>query len=269
MSEALLGVLLGGLIGIVGGFSTTLVQLRGSARAKERERRLSLKKEIVLEASLALDKPLTALANVGRFDLTKEQVVAPLQEGPGGWLNKLALVAEAPTQRAVSEALNCSIDCLVELILRRVEVERLDVDLEIVRSQISDAVRWQGEATEFIKALGATAQMDRATFDLRAQWQASEQTLRHARSTEALHLARRLQLQIALYSRLLELRTNYLQRLGEALVEMRKEIDLSANLDEWREIVQESQRRGEAAFRRLLDGLSETPPTSTAAGASE
>ncbi len=122
--SSLFGALVGGLIA----FLTLRAQLRHDAKEKERERKLSLRRDVYLEAVDAIAKGQVFLGAFSRIDLEITKLLEQLQGIPGA-LSKAQLVASEETFAAMDNFGDFMTSSTVDLLALRLRVHHLQGEI--------------------------------------------------------------------------------------------------------------------------------------------
>lgn len=112
-------------------------QLAHDQEAKARDRDLVLRKEIYLAASEAIQAGLNAISNFCNLEMPLGQVARDyVDKSPA--LAKIHVVATVPTAKAMASLNDYIGSSLLELTLVRAPCESVRVDLDLLKSQLSD-----------------------------------------------------------------------------------------------------------------------------------
>jgi DNA repair ATPase RecN len=144
----LFGTLVGGLIA----FFTLRAQLKHEAKEKERERQLTLRRDVYLEAMEAIGKSQFFLGTFSRDDLDIPKILEQLQEIPGA-LSKAQLVASEETFTALDHFGELMASSSIDLLALRLRVNHLREEIEAQNLQISQLEQRFSYVRELVQAV--------------------------------------------------------------------------------------------------------------------
>ena len=211
-----------------------------SRRDKERDRRLSLKKEVFMELASALEKPIEVLSNITNLNLPREQVFAV--GGSLGTTSRLAMIADERTATLAFDALAYYAEACTELIPFRWRTEQSDSAIRDLQQ------RFEFDRTTYSAALARGERLN--DLEVRIQGQLAQRT--HLIAERAGHL-------VALYSETLRHLTEYRSRLGRVLVSLRREIDFGADTEWLNTVLIELDTRQRRALSILISDIQDDP----------
>lgn len=149
---------LGGIVGsLVGGFisyRTLRAQLEHEAREKERERQLTLRRDVYLEAMEAIGKSQTLLGSFSREDFDLPKLLDKLEELPGA-LAKAQLVTSESTFEALEKFGDFMISGCVDLLGSQLRVRHLQGEIKDRQRQISELQQRHENVLVFIHEAGS------------------------------------------------------------------------------------------------------------------
>jgi hypothetical protein len=222
----------GGIVGsLVGGFisyRTLRTQLEYEAKEKERERQLTLRRDVYLEAMEAIGKSQTLLGSFSREDFDPAKLLDKLEEIPGA-LAKTQLVTSEGTFEALDKFGDFMISGCVALLGSHLRVRHLQSEIEDRQRQLSDLQQRHENILVFIHEAGsqdprqrhALSELQRIQSE-QASGQAILQQLfdRHVEATKQLG---REAVKATLDSQV---------EVGKLIIEIRKELELPLR-EEW------------------------------------
>lgn len=129
---SLVGILAGGLIA----FLTLRTQLRHEAKEKERERKLTLRRDVYLEAMEAIGRSQLFLGTFSREDFEIGKLLEQLQDIPGA-LSKAQLVAAEETFAALDRFGDFMMSSTVDLLALRLRVHHLQGEIAAQNEHIA------------------------------------------------------------------------------------------------------------------------------------
>lgn len=134
--ETLVATLLG--VCIAGWIShcTTRTQLKHDAEQRERERKMSLRRDVYLEVSEAIGRTQSMLASFSRNDLNISQLIDKAHENPGS-LNKVHIVGSEETLKALVEYAEFLARKVADLLPLRIRWHDLQEELRWGRETIA------------------------------------------------------------------------------------------------------------------------------------
>lgn len=139
----ILEILVGGAIGVVGALGGSWLQNRYDAKQRERERQLSLRRDVYLEAAeglAGLQEYLGGMADPAR---PMDQLAQAIKGRPG-WQNKIHVVASLPTINAFAEADGYFVSAAVSAIPLRYEIDQAGRQLASLQEREEQLKRYQG-----------------------------------------------------------------------------------------------------------------------------
>lgn len=222
---ALIGFV-GGIVGsLVGGlisYRTLRTQLDHEAKEKERERQLTLRRDVYLEAMEAIGKSQTLLGSFSREDFDLPKLLDRLEEIPGA-LAKAQLVTSESTFEALDKFGDFMISSCVALLGSHLRVQHLQGEIEDRRRQLSELQQRHENILVFIHEAGpkdprqplALSELQRIQSD-QATRQAILQELidRHVEATKQLG------------REAVKATLDAQEEVGKVIIEIRKELEL-------------------------------------------
>jgi hypothetical protein len=220
----LLGILVGGLITLL----ALRIQLWHESKEKERERQLTLRRDVYLDTMEAIGRAQTFLAGFSREDLDVPQLLEKLEGIPSA-LGKAQLVTSEATFEAVEDFGYYLTSSSLDLLLCRLRVKGLQSEIE---SQQGEVAQLESRLAHTNELLGRISQDDaihaRMLLEVSdlgdaltaAQGLLQEMMSRHVEATEELG---RKTLQVTLDAQV---------EIGKIVIQMRREIELPLN-EEW------------------------------------
>lgn len=123
--SGLLGTLLGGIIAYV----TLRSQLRHERREGERDRKLSLRRDIYMETAAAIGRSQLFLGDFSRQDIITQELANQLRDVPGA-LNRAQLVASEETFEALEQFGEFFASRTIALLALRMRVDHLQNEID-------------------------------------------------------------------------------------------------------------------------------------------
>jgi hypothetical protein len=231
------------------------IQLQHDATEKAKERTATLRREVYLRAAEELTKANSHLASLPQADLAKTNAAEGLQ-GFFAAAAKLQLVAEPKTALLVNQLVSAYGELLLRLMARLMPLQKARVDISISddlynKSQ-AEVTRVLGQMAKFNEA----AQVDDRVFGAlqRAFDGYQDQTTKYAADrSEAWEQFNRMNIEFC-RQQLTDLRV-----VGElqipVLVEIRRDLGLTSDLNAYREQMQTQWNRMAAQLESMLRAL--------------
>jgi hypothetical protein len=254
--ETIWGVLLGAVLAFGATFVATRLQLAHDAKQRERERRMSLRRDIFLEAA-------DAVAGTTDYFFKFANVEVPMREltistSKPGWINKLYMVASLETIEAFTQTSLALGAAAFDLLQRRFVLERVNNKLTLVTEQVEAAGREQQSAGEIAAALAKEAPSSEVLEKRKHVQDRWEQSL-HAYEKVIIQqrelIDERLALQKALLEHAIRHSTTYQARLRHALVQLRSELDFSIDLDKFEKLAERIDGQLRPEFQKVFDAI--------------
>jgi hypothetical protein len=261
LTQALIGVgggLLGTLVGGLIAFLTLRTQLRHEAREKERERKLTLRRDVYLEAVASIGKSQLFLGTFSRDDLDIPRILEQLQDLPGA-LSKAQLVASEETFSAMDRFGDFMVSSSIDLLGLRLRVNHLRGEIVAQNAQISQIEKRFSYVREILQPIPredrrhqqGLLELDRLQNELAAgRARLQRLTQRNVEVTE--HLGRET-IKATLSSQV---------EAGKVILQIRREIELPLKEDWYLRHLGEREGRLQpkidAAYRGIDDILEET-----------
>lgn len=228
---ALIGLVSGILGSLIGGFisyRTLRAQLEHEAKEKERERQLTLRRDVYLEAMEAIGKSQMILGSFSREDFDPSKFLDRLEEIPGT-LAKTQLVTSEGTFEALEKFGDFMVSSCVDLLDLRLRAKNLQDEIEDHQRQISQLQQRYENFLVFIQEAGPQDQRQphALTELIRIQEaQASEQAILQELSSRQLEATK------VLGKKAVEATLDAQIEVVRLIVEIRKEIELPLR-EEW------------------------------------
>jgi uncharacterized protein (DUF885 family) len=219
-----LGTLVGGLIA----FLTLRAQFRHEAREKERERKLSLRRDIYLGAMEAIGKSQFFLGSFSRDDLGIPKILEQLQEVPGA-LSKAQLVASEETFAALDRFGDFMISSSIDLFVLRVRVNHLREEMAAQKDHISQLEERLSYIRELFQAL---PQEDPRHEQGRIEWAGNQNELEAARERLQRLAQRNVEVTERLGKETMKATLSSQAETGKVVLQIRREIELPLK-EEW------------------------------------
>ena len=233
------------------------IQLQHDATEKAKERTAILRREVYLRAAEELTKANSHLASLPQSDLAKINAADGLQ-GFFAAAAKLQLVAEPKTALLVNQLVASYGELLLRLMARLIPLQKARTDISINDDLYSKA---QAEVTRVLAEMAKfneAAQVNNAVFTAlqRAFDEYQSQAKMHATERSA-SWAEFNRLNVEFYKQLL----TDMRGLGEqqipVLIEIRRDLGLTAELGPFREQMEAQWNRMAAQFDAMLRALQE------------
>ena len=254
--ETIWGVLLGAILAFGATFVATRLQLTHDAKQRERERRMSLRRDIFLEAA-------DAVAGTTDYFFQFANIEVPMREltistSKPGWINKLYIVASLDTIEAFSQASLALGAAAFDLLQRRFVLERVNSKLTLVTEQVEAAGREQQSIGEIATAL-AKESPSPEVFEKRKhfqdRWEQSLHTYENVIIQQRDLIDERLALQKALLEDAIRHSASYQARLRHALVQLRAELDFPVDLDKFEKLTERIDGQLRPEFQKVFDAI--------------
>lgn len=227
------------LIGIIGGIGGSFIggsisrkilrtQLEHEAREKERERQLTLRRDIYLETMEAISKSQMLLGSFSREDFSISALLDKMEEIPGA-LAKSQLVTSEGTFEALDKFNDFMISNVVTLLGLHIRVRHLQSEIEDHRRQISQQQQRHERILAFINEVGPQDQRQSyAISELQnvQEEQASAQAVLEELIDRHVEATKRLGEEAAKST------IDAQMEVGKIIIEMRKELELPLR-EEW------------------------------------
>jgi hypothetical protein len=162
----LTGVLAGALIGATAALGGTALQLWASARQRERERHMQLRRDVYLEAAAGLAAFLDFLNQYGRADVPLGKAALP--PGAAGWLFKAYLVASTDALVALNQAGAAVGAAALDILGHRLAVSQAEDDIAVTRTAIDDIRQLQQQLLAEARSLETAIRSEQVA--QRQQW---------------------------------------------------------------------------------------------------
>lgn len=160
MSQTLIGIFVGATVTVV----ALAVQLWFSARQRERDRYMQLRRDVYLEAAEGIAGTVEYLYQNARTDVPFG--TASPTKGRPGWLFKIYLVAATDTLIAFNEANAAVVAATLDVATYRLAVAQVDDEIAIVRTNIESMQRFQEEMRAQARSVDLDKPSERAVKQL-------------------------------------------------------------------------------------------------------
>jgi hypothetical protein len=260
--EAIWGVLLGSVLAFGATFVATRLQLRHDAEQRERDREMSLRRDIFLEAADAVAGTTDYFFKFANIDLPLSELT--LTVAKPGWLNKLYTVASLETIEAFSEASLALGAAAFELLRQRFVLEGVKSKLDVVNEQVEAARREQQSVGEIAHEL-ANQMPSPELFEKRKhfqqRWERSLDTFEVVIAEQRKLIDERLNLQRALIKEAVQLSATYQTKLRAALSQLRGELDFPIDFDKLELMNERLDSHLRPKFEEMLDAMGKDETT--------
>lgn len=257
----------GAVVGAAGALGAVWLQLRHERGLRERENRLSLKKDVYLQCAEALSSAQGFLASFSRLDLSQREHLATIQGNPG-WLNKVHLVAGFSTIEAFTAAGDYFTAAAFELVKHRSELESLNAQLsrkEAERDQLIDHQRQLQTALQNASARTLSEQETQAASHIWNLVQQTQQRLDALFSEIDAEIDYRLKRHLDLIRLSARHSTEFQRVLVPVNVCIRQEIGEPLDQSDYRRLVDSSTKAQEQRLHALLREFEAEPSDENAA----
>jgi len=256
-----IGAAVSGLVGsVIGGtvaYLTNRQQLRHASKEARAAREHALRREVYFEAADAVGRGVEFLSGFGRIDVTLQQASDGLR-GNHGWANKVHVIADLDTIRALDRATEFLFSSSLDLMAKRLKLDTLRSAAAAVEEQIAQA---GAHAQQLVAALQAVSAPD-ATNEARTLAPQLTQKLLDAQGM-LLNLAREhdqaVRRQHHAHRRLvmdcMKAIVDYQRLLGEVNVHVRRELGLPLNEKDYLEHTSQTSDRVLAGLKTIIDQL--------------
>lgn len=253
MSEALWGVVVGGLLGFVG----VAVQLWHTSRQQRSERLMQLKRDVYLAAAEGLADVPSALFRFANTNIPFDKL-GDFSGSQPGWGNKLNLVASIETIEAFSQASALLGSAYFDLLRKRNLLQQAEDQIRVTNQQIEQLKTYQEQMRELIESVRSETPTE-ATVS-RAEWAASnflaaQEQLGEQVSQLESQIDRRWSVQRDLLKTTAEHYREYQLALAPALVALRREIDLPIDLVRFEKIARQHAEHVEREISTVLSDI--------------
>jgi hypothetical protein len=250
MSVALIGVLIGAVATLAG----SAVQLWFSARQRERDRHMQLRRDVYLGAAEGLAGFIEYLNQHARADIPFGKAALPV--GAAGWLLKTYRVAGTDTLIAFNEASAAVATAAIDMTAHRLAVQQADDEIAVERGEVERIQRFMDDMLSEIKA--ADTEHPTETTLKRSEWAAEQHSIANARLVEELakldeltsEHARRLK---TLMERSIRINTKIQKPIRAALLAARSELELKLDAGKYGSAAAELDMRMSAKVQELID----------------
>lgn len=251
--EGLWGVLLGSLLAFGATYVATRRQLLHDAEQRERDRKMSLRRDVFLEVADGLAGTTDYFFKFANADVPLVELGASTQKY--GWLNKLYVIASLETIEAFSEANGQYGAAVFDLMRERLRVEDLKHKIDGVGQQIELCVSEQRHVGELAAALAnqvRTAQvMDEQKLTAQ-RWEDSVEERTRLDREQSEYLDAKLRIQKSLLERAVQHTLAYQSKLRKALSAIRNELDFPIHSGELERMSRRIEIDVQNRFKELL-----------------
>lgn len=233
-------------------------RLDHDARQRDREREMTLRRDVYLEAAEALAQAQEYLAAFANVDAAPQQHEAMIK-GVGADLNKVHIVGSMSTVTAVVEANQYFSQAVSDLSIHKLPIRRIAQDIEYQQTVIGSASARRDEALASMKELTRSGGVHARAWDLQQKIFNDEQ------NEIDVALAKRESLQ----RQLAQLQADFVKRcaaaglaLGRLVVSanlaIRRELELGLDAGEYRLLMQRSHCNLERAVAEFHQSIKDT-----------
>jgi len=232
-----------------------ILQLQHDANEKAKERTAALRREVYLRAAEELTKANSYLASLPQVDLTKTNAAEGLQEFFAA-AAKLQLVAEPKTALLVNQLVAAYAELLLRLLARLMPLQEVRTNIAVGDHHYNKA---QAEITRLLSEMfkyNETAQKNDAVFHaLNASLEFHQGQAKKFADECCADRARHNKLHIEFSKSLFaEMKVMGEQQIS-VLIEIRRDLGLTSELNAFREQMQEQWKRINAQMDLLIDAL--------------
>jgi len=230
-------------------------QLAHDATQRDRERRMSLRREVYLPAARSLSQAhrlLTALSNIDRTD---ESINEEL-EGSLATISAVHVVGLDETVHALTEYMNLLMKSFAELYPMRLRLRLRKIEIDILAGLIAKASSAQDQNLEMMKQYNLEAKPDLA------RWAALENFFKHTQDLHEQHAKEQERLwdeqrrEVTEFAELCMLHSIHVAKLmPPALFAVRDELELPIDKERYLKLHEASANDALAAFQNALQKI--------------
>lgn len=220
-----------------------LQRLEHDAWQRDREREMTLRREVYLRAAESLAQAQEYLAGLSRMDDSSQQHEA-LIKGVGADLNKVHIVGSMATVQAVVEANQFFAHALSDLSVHQLPIAAIEREIVGEQAAVDSAIARRDEALAQLKEMTRTAKEDARAWDLHQRIFNDEQTDIDAALARKERLQRQLgKRRLEFHKRCAEAGLELGQRVVSANLAIRRELELDLDAGSYRELMQKAHDR--------------------------
>ena len=220
-----------------------LQRLEHDAWQRDREREMTLRREVYLCAAESLAQAQEYLAGLSRMDDSTQQHEA-LIKGVGADLNKVHIVGSMATVQAVVEANQFFAHALSELSVHKLPIAAIEREIVCEQEAVDSAIARRDEALAQLKEMTRTAKEDARAWDLHQRIFNDEQSDIDAALARKERLQRQLgKRRLDFHKRCAEAGLELGKRVVSANLAIRRELELDLDAGSYRELMQKAHDR--------------------------
>jgi DNA repair exonuclease SbcCD ATPase subunit len=220
---------------------------------------MQLRREVLIATAEGLAGAQQAFFRFANTDIPFNKV-GDFESGPPGWSNKLRLVASIETIEAFSTAEKLLGSAFFDLLRRRNLLQQADDQMNVTKQQIEHVTGYQEQMRALVARLSEQPPSQETV--RHAEW-AAEQFTEAQKQLEALtkelgeHVDARWSVHRDLFRRVVEHYAEYQKELTNALVALRREIELPIDLGRFQKVAQAHAEQVKMEISKILDGIEE------------
>lgn len=227
-------------------------ELKHDAHQRERERQLSLKLDVYLEAAEAITRSQNLLTRLSDINIALEELSSDYQEGSAA-INKIQLVGTNKTVQALSLFQTEFASVYLELIAERYNLTSIKTQIDINQKYIDKTLDEQERWIEIMQQFNLEGQHDQRAMDvLNQNYEHSAQSFeRYSNENAKLwkDLGRK---HIAFIELLFDRNTRLISNIPPAIFAVREELELPIDRDEYMKHFEESVKRNEDILKAFI-----------------
>ncbi len=218
-------------------------RLDHDAQQRDREREMTVRREVYLKAAEAMAQAQEYLASLANIDISLQQHEA-MVKGVGADLNKVHIVGSMPTVQAIVEANQFFAHAVSELSIQKLPIRRITHEIEYQQMSIESAAARRDEA------LASMKEMTRAGIDNQRAWNLHHKIFNDEQNEMDVALAKKEKLQNELAHHQADFVKHCAQAglaLGRLVVNanlaIRRELELGLDAEAYRTLMKHSHER--------------------------
>lgn len=257
MEDQLIGPAIVGLVGVIVGaivgFVSNWLSLRHDAKQRKVDREMGLRRQVYLDAAKALAKVGSLLGKFSQanFDL-QEMVDSPVSQA--GWYNNVQVVATVETVEAFARAEAHYRASLIELVLKRYELDKIRERLESIKARNNQLAEYQQALHSSLKAdtrVAGSVKTDLPAFSHEIM-DVQKEIERLEREKSGL-LPERESRHKDLVLSVSRITHEHRRLTAELIIQLRRELKLPLDSVRYRSVIEEGLEASEAAVRKLVE----------------